>query len=389
MHVAVLGAGYAGVALARKLERSLPDDVAITVVDERETHVVQHLIHRLVRYPSLREELTVPVGQLLDRATHRQARVTDLDPDAGEVGLADGSLSYDAGAVCLGARTADYGIPGVEAHATPLKRPRHAERIRAHFLDVCESGGRAVVVGAGLSGVQVAGELADLARQEGASEAVEVRLLEQEGTVAPSFPENFQRAVAEELAEREVRVETGRAVEAVDAGAVSLVGGETVAYDQLVWTGGIAGGDAMGGERPQVRADLRLGERTFVAGDAARVVDANGEPAPASAQTAVRQADVAAGNVERLLSHRRDGDGFAPRLERYRYDELGWLVSVGDGTVAQVGPSVLRGRAAKALKTTVGAGYLASVGAIEQASDLVWEEVGTPGPHSQPERTGG
>jgi NADH dehydrogenase len=374
MHVAVLGAGYAGVTLARRLERSLPPEVDITVVNERETHVVQHLIHRLVRYPSLLEELTLPVADLLDRADHRQARVTDLDPDAGEATLDDGSLSYDAGAVCLGARTAYYGLPGVREHATPLKRPRHAERVRADVLDVCGSGGRAVVVGAGLSGIQVAGELADLVRAEGAD--VEVRLLEQLETVAPTFPENFQRAVAEELADRGVRVETGRTVGAVDADAVALESGGNLAYDQLVWTGGITGGDAMGGDRPQVRADLQLGERTFAVGDAARVVDANGEPAPASAQTAVRQADVAAENIGRLVEHRRNGDTFRPRLERYRYDELGWLVSVGDGTVAQVGPTVVRGPAAKALKTAVGAGYLASVGAIRTASDLVWEEVG-------------
>jgi len=377
MHVAVLGAGYAGVALARDLERSLSDDVTITVVDERETHVVQHLIHRLVRHPSLHDELTIPISDLLDRATHRRARVTALDSDAGEVTLDDGSLSYDVGAVCLGARTADYGIPGVGEYATPLKRPRHAEGIRADFLDVCETGGRAVVVGAGLSGIQVAGELADLAREEGVSGDVEVCLLEQLGTVAPAFPENFQRAVAEELADRGVCVETGRTVDAVATDTLALASGEEIAYDQLVWTAGIAGGEATDGKRPQVRADLRLGERTFVAGDTARVVDANGEPAPASAQTAVRQADVATTNVERLLEYYRGGaDDFAPRLERYRYDELGWLVSIGDGTVAQVGPSVLRGPAAKALKTTVGAGYLASVGAIEQASDLVWEEVG-------------
>jgi len=381
MHVAVLGAGYAGVSLARTLEPSLPPDVDITVVDERETHVVQHLIHRLVRYPALVEELTLPIADLFDRADHRRARVTDLDPDAGEVTLDDGTLAYDLGAVCLGAGTAYYGLPGVEEHATPLKRPSHAERVRADFLEVCESGGRAVVVGAGLSGIQVAGELADLAREEGAD--VEVRVLERLETVAPSFPENFQWAVAEELADRDVRVETGRTVEAVDADAVALEGGEDLAYDQLVWTGGITGRGAMCGERPQVRADLRLGERTFAVGDAARVVDANGEPAPASAQTAVRQADVAAGNIERLVESRHDGDAFRPRLERYRYDELGWLVSVGDGTVAQVGPTVVRGPAAKALKTTVGAGYLASVGAIRTASELVWEEVGAkpdPGP---------
>jgi NADH dehydrogenase len=374
MHVAVLGAGYAGVSLARKLERTLPDAVAITVVDERETHLVQHLVHRLVRHPSLADELTVPIADLLGRAQHRRARVTGFDPDAGAVELEDGNLSYDLGAVCLGAETAYYDVPGARDHGTPLKRVRHAERIRSDFLDVCDREGRAVVVGAGLSGVQVAGELADLAREEAA--AAEVRLLEQLETVAPNFPENFQRAVGEELVDRGVRVETGRTVTGVDDDEVALADGDRLPYDQLVWTGGIAGGDATGGQRPVVRSDLRLGERTFAVGDAARVVDADGEPAPASAQTAVRQADVAATNLSRLVEFHRDGDDFEPRLDRYRYDELGWLVSIGDGTVAQVGPTVVRGGAAKALKTTVGAGYLASVGAVRNASEFVWEEVG-------------
>jgi NADH dehydrogenase len=374
MHVAVLGAGYAGISLARKLERSLPDDVAITVVDERETHLVQHLVHRLVRHPSLADDLRIPIADLLGRAEHRRARVTDVDPDAGEVTLDDGSLSYDAGAVCLGARTAYHDIPGAEAHGTPLKRASHAERIRADFLETPPSG-RSVVVGAGLSGIQVAGELAALGRETGAD--AEVRLFEQMGTVAPSFPEAFQRAVGEELTERGVRVATGRTVEAVDGDAVEFADGERVGYDQLVWTGGIAGGGAVGDGRPVVRADLRLGERTFAVGDAARIVDADGRPAPASAQTAVRQADVAATNVERLITHRRkEGGDFHPRLETYRYDELGWLVSVGDGTVAQVGPTVVRGAAAKGLKTTVGAGYLASVGAVRNASEFVRAEVG-------------
>jgi NADH dehydrogenase len=84
---------------------------------------------------------------------------------------------------------------------------------------------------------------------------------------------------------------------------------------------------------------------------------------------------VAATNIERLVT-RADESGFSPRLDRYRYSELGWLVSVGDGAVAQVGGRVVRGSAAKALKTTVGAGYLGSIGAIENASEYVWEKVG-------------
>ena len=370
MHVAVLGAGYAGISLVRTLERQLPDDVAITLVDERETHLVQHLVHRSVRYPGVADDLTVPFGELFDHATHRQARVTGVDPDAGRADLSDGNLEFDVGAVALGAETNFYDIPGAEGHSTPLKRLEHAERIRERFLDVCAEDGRAVVAGAGLSGVQVAGELAAFADEEGSD--AEVTLLEQEPTVAPAFPERFRRAVREELDDAGVDVRTGRTVTGVDDAAIDAEGHGELTYDQLVWTGGITGSGPLG-ERPVVRADLRLGDSTFAVGDAARVVDEDGEAVPASAQTAVREADVAATNVERLVAHRRDGDDFEPRLARYGYTSLGWLVSVGDGAVAQVGPTVLRGEAAKTAKTTVAAGYLGSLGAVDRAMTYVQE----------------
>jgi NADH dehydrogenase len=374
MHVAVLGAGYAGVSLTRKLEDALPPEDEITLVDERDTHLVQHLVHRVVSHPSLADDLRIPVADLLDRAEFRQAEVSGFDADSGTVDLDDGTLSADYLAVCLGAQTAFYDLSGVREHATPLKSVAHAERIREDFEPIQEAGGSVVVGGAGLSGIQIAGELAAIA--EDAPGDVEVHLVERLDTVAPNFPDRFQRAVDEELRDRGVTVHTGRAVESADDEALTFADGGELGYDQFVWTGGIAGQDAAGGQRPEVRADLRLGDRAFVVGDAARVVDSDGQPAPASAQTAVRQADVAASNIGKLLGHERTGDGFAPRLDRYRYTELGWLVSVGDGAVAQVGGQVVRGRAAKALKTTVGAGYLTSIGAIENASDYVWEKVG-------------
>lgn len=370
MHVAVLGAGYAGLGIARRLERQLSRADEITVVDERDTHVVQHLLHRIVRYPSLVEKLTVPIEDVLQRATHRQATVTAVDPDEATVELADGTLSADLLAVSLGAQTAFYGLPGVRDHATPLKRPAHATAIREQFETVDEMDGRVVVGGAGLSGIQVAGELAAMADGD-----TEIVLVEQQPHVAPSFPPQFQRAVADELAAQEIHVETGRTVEQADDDELTLADGETLAYDQLVWTGGITGQDALDGARPQIRANLRLGERAVAVGDAARVVDANGEAAPAAAQTAIRQAETAATNLVRLADYYETPGGFEPRLERYRYDELGWLVSIGDETIAQVGPTVLRGTPAAALKTTVGAGYLGSIGAIENAAEYVWATV--------------
>jgi NADH dehydrogenase len=369
MHVVVLGGGYAGVTLVRDLEGLLPADVDLTLVDERETHLVQHLIHRAIRKPDLEERLAIPFDRLSSWADHHQARITGLDRGSQTVETTDGTLSYDICAVCLGARTAFYGLDGVESHATPLKRLEHAAQIREGFQRVREQSGRVVVGGAGLSGVQTAGELAELAAD--ADTDPEVVLLEQADTVAPGFPEPFRDALADELDDRGVAVRTGTTVEGATAEALLLPDGE-IPYDQFVWTGGITGQDALG-ERPEVRATLRRSDRVFALGDAARVVDAEGTAVPATAQTAVRQASTAATNVTRLVEHIQDGSGFEPRLERYRYESVGWAVSVGDGTVAQVGSKVIRGAPAHLLKTTIGSGYMSSVGAVSEAVQYALE----------------
>ncbi|WP_207590148.1 FAD-dependent oxidoreductase [Halomontanus rarus] len=380
MHVVVLGAGYAGLTLTRLLERNLPPDVDITLVDQSPNHLVQHELHRVIRRPAIADEITVSLTDAVERATVRVAQVEGIDADERTVVLSDGTLSYDVGAICLGARTAYYGLEGVREHATPLKRLEDAQQIRTDFWTACEGTGepRIVVGGAGLSGVQVAGELAELAREEGGREGVDasVTLLEQFSDVAPNFPSNFQHAVRDALEARGVDVRTETTVTAADEDLVSLEGAAALPYDLFVWTGGIRGPDALKGDRPSVRSDLRLTDRTFALGDAARVVDATGEAVPASAQSAVREARTVAENVSRIVAAERDpGAVFTPRLESFEFESPGWLVSVGDGAVAQVGPAVFTGRAAKALKTTVGVGYLSSVGAIGNAVDLVSEEL--------------
>ncbi|KTG07610.1 NAD(P)/FAD-dependent oxidoreductase [Haloferax profundi] len=377
MRVLVLGAGYAGLTLARELERRLPADADLTVVNDSPYHLVQHEVHRAIRRPSVADPIQVPLDEALTRADVVVDRVTSVDTESHRVHLADGeSLSYDYCAVCLGAETNYYGIPGLEAHALPLKRLDHAEAIRARFFDECDEGGTVVVGGAGLSGIQVAGELAALRDEENAH--TDIVLVEQLDTVAPSFAENFQRAVRDELLDRGVELRTETTVQSVTATTVETDTGD-IDYDMLVWTGGITGDEAMGNERPSVRADLRLDSRTFVVGDAARVVDADGEPVPASASAALREAKVVAANIATQVIHEQSGDpgDFPPRPKPYRFEVPGWIVSVGDGAVAQVGPSIFRGSAAKAMKATVGAGHLTSVGAVSRAVTLVEEEMNT------------
>ena len=372
MRVLVCGAGYAGVTLARRLESQLPDDADLVVIDEHPYHLVQHELHRVIRRHSLAEDIRVPLGELFDRAEVREGRVEGIDRDRRIVTVDGEGLSYDYAAICLGAETATYGIPGVAEYGLPLKRLSHAERIREAVLAVPQ-GGTVLVGGAGLSGVQVAGELAALSREEAMD--LDVLLAEREAEVAPNFPENFRRAVRGELEACGVAVRTDRTVTRATGTGVEFDGKEPIEYDAFVWTGGIRGPDALGGERPLVRADLRLDDRTFVVGDAARVVDADGQAVPASAQAAIREARVVADGLTALVESGSDGP-FAPRTERYTFDSLGWLVSVGDGAVAQVGPAVLTGGAAHALKASVGVGYLSSIGALRNAAELVDEEFG-------------
>ena len=386
MHVVVLGAGYAGVTLTRKLEDALPPAADLTIVDESDTHLVQHEVHRVIRRPSITDAIEVPLDSLFDRATVVTARVESVDTDAGEVTLDSGdTLNYEYGALCLGAETAFYDLPGVREHGHTLKSVADAEAIREQAFDLVDSAEPASVVvgGAGLSGVQVAGELATLAEEEGASERIEITLLEQLDSVAPVFPEAFQAAVADELAERDIEIHTQTAVTEATESTVATRHEATddtdeLAADLFVWTGGIAGPEAMAGDRPVVRRDLRLTDSTFAVGDTARIVDADGEAVPASASAAIRAANPAAENIATLVEWElAGGEGFEPELTPFRFDVPGWIVSVGDGAVAQVGPEVLTGGAAKALKASVGAGYLSSIREVQKATELVGEELET------------
>lgn len=368
MRIAVFGGGYAGLGVARRLEESLPEGVEVILVDDSGEHVVRHLLHRGIRHPAELEHVRLPLDRLLDRATIRERRVESLDHDAGVATLAGGeSLAYDLGVVTLGADPNFHGLAGAQTHATPLHRPADVETIRARFADVLEESGRVVVCGGGLTGVQTAGELAALAREHNA-ENVDVILLEQADAVPPGFDERLQNAVVDALERIDVDVRTETTITGADADAITIADGEPVPYDQFVWAGGIQGSTAQGSDRPTVPATLRLAENAFGLGDAVRVIDADGERVPPTAHAAIRQARTAATNVTRVVERRlTGGDGFDPRLERYRYDEAGWLVSVGDDAVAKIGPKLLTGNAATTAKTAVGAGYLTSIGTAENA----------------------
>lgn len=395
MRVVIFGGGYAGLTVARRLERSLPEDVELVVVDESGSHLVQHELHRVVRYPSLASTITLPLEDVLTRATPRTGRVVDLDYEAGTATLETDdeveTLSYDFAAVCLGSEPAFYGLPGVEEHATPLKRIEDARGIHDEVRE--HPGGTVLVAGAGLSGIQTAGELAELSNE--ANLGLDVKLVEREPQIAPGFDPPFARALYRELDARGIGVETDVEITAATEDAVEFEDRGPGEYDVLVWTGGIRGPTALGGNRMPVDADLRISNSTFVVGDAGMVTDVDGRDVPASAQTAVREGAVVARNIRRLVHekhHAVDGvssskTGTDNQLSTYRYESAGWTVSVGDGAVAKVGPLIVSGKPARELKALISGSHLGSVGAIGRATDLVASELGWPTSRSVDDRS--
>ncbi len=384
MRVVVLGAGYAGLTVARHLERHLPPEVEIVVIDESTDHLLQHELHRVIRRPELADIITIPLDTVLDRTSIRQARVESLDSDEQHIDLQDpedgttDTISYDYAAVCLGADTAYYDLTGVNSHATPLKRLEDASAIRKNAFTA--PNGTAIIGGAGLSGIQVAGELAELSREESLN--LEVTLIEMAEHIAPSFDATFATAIQHELDARDVTIETNTAITQADDTTVHLEGGRTLAYDCFVWTGGIQGPRALESERVPTGSDLQLTDETFVLGDAADVIDADNKPVPATAQTAVREAHIAADNIQTLVTQDLTNDpGSSPSqqdLAQYHYDVQAWVVTVGDGAVAEIGPFIISGDPARAAKVAIDTSYLSSVGAIKHATELVYHKLNWP-----------
>jgi len=338
--VVVLGSGYAGAGAIRSLERSLDGEAEVTWVSDVDHHLVLHESHRCIRDPAVREHVTIPVEEIKSAGTQFvQARVTGLDTERRIVELADGELPYDYVLVGLGSQTAFFGVDGLQKHAHTLNGLDDALAIHDDLKRVTREASDAepaqvVVGGAGLTGIQVAGEIAEFRDERDAP--VEVRLVEGLEEIYPGSDPSLQAALRSLLERRDVSITTGEFIAEVDERAVHTAEDGEYEYDLLVWTGGIAGHDEL--RDAEVQKDernfrLQAGrtfrtsdERVFALGDAALVEQPGGEFAPPTAQAAWQAAAVAGENIARAVR----GDP----LSEWSHEDKGTVVSVGDDAVA-------------------------------------------------------
>ena len=384
--VVVLGSGYAGTGAVKRLESELDDEADITWVSDVDHHLVLHESHRCIRDPDVREKVTFDVADIKSPSTRFvQGRVTDVDVDERSVTLEDGStVDYDYLLVGVGSRTAFFGIEGLEEHSLTLKSLQDALDIHEAVTEAAREASRSdpaqvVVGGAGLSGIQSAGEIAEFRDKHRAP--VDIHLVEGLDNVFPNNDPVVQAKLRKLLEEKDVEIHTGEFIGEVDDGTV-YVGDETeLDYDVLLWTGGITGRAAAAtadvdkderSNRIEAASNFRTSdERIFAIGDAALVEQAGSDqPAPPTAQAAWQAAEVAGENIARAIR--------GQPLREWTYDDKGTLISVGETAVAHdvdmVPIRTFNSYPAKFLKKATAARWIADMSSVPKALKA-WESL--------------
>jgi NADH dehydrogenase FAD-containing subunit len=366
--VVIVGAGFAGLSAAKALARAPVD---VTLIDRRNYHLFQPLLYQVATAALSPADIASPIrGILRDQknATVLLGKVTGVDKDARAVLIGERRVPYDYLIVATGARHAYFGRDEWEPFAPGLKKIEDATAIRARVLtaferaeDETDEAERRrlltfVVVGAGPTGVEMAGAIAELANNALARDfrnidprLARVVLVEAGPRVLPVFPEKLSAVAARALQGLGVEVRTGQAVGQCDAQGVA-VGGERIESRTVIWGAGVAASAAgkwLGAVtdragRVKVGADLSLPghEEIFVVGDTAAAVNVDGKPVPGIAPAA-KQAGIYV--ARRIAAAVAGGDMPGP----FRYRHLGNLATIGRAAaVADFGFVHLSGRLA-------------------------------------------
>jgi NADH:ubiquinone reductase (H+-translocating) len=366
--VVILGAGFGGLAAARALARAPVD---VVVIDRHNYHVFQPLLYQVATAALAPPDIAWPIRAILRRqpnATVLLGTATGIDKESRAVLIGDRRVPYDYLVVATGARHAYFGHDDWEPIAPGLKTIDDATAMRRRILlafEAAECSNDAVerqrlmtfvIVGAGPTGVELAGAIAELARVALAADfrRIDVNLtrivLVEAGTrVLPPFPETLSAAAARALERLGVELRFGQPVTRCDPDGVTI-GNERLECRTVLWAAGVAASpvakwlsvpsDRAG--RVTVGADFSIPDHpeVFVIGDAAHALDGAGKALPGVAPVA-KQEGAYVGRVIRARVLAR------PPPERFRYRDRGNLATIGrKAAVADFGFLRLSGWAA-------------------------------------------
>jgi len=332
-NIVVLGGGFAGLHLVRRLERGLHrGDASVTLVDRQNYHLFTPLLYQVCTGELPPHAVAYPLRDVTAPAGFRfiQSEVTAIDLEHRRVGTADGELPFDHLVIALGSVTNDYGIPGVRENALPVKWLSDAEALKRHVLDIFESAATEtdiarrreqltfIIVGAGPVGVELASSLRDLMDHTlrriypsiNFYADVTIHLLDGADRVVPGMDPRLSRIAMKRLEQQRVRVLLNTLVSEIRPGVVHTKDGAQLRGRTIVWSGGVkvnplvAALDVAKSKDGRIVVDdhFRVNGRddVLVLGDAA-YFENQGKGLPQLAQVAVLEAPAAARNLVALI----------------------------------------------------------------------------------------
>ena len=346
-HVVIVGGGFGGLWATRALARA---PVRVTLVDRANHHVFQPLLYQVAAASLSGPDIAAPLRHIVRRqanATVWMEAVTGLDVAARRVRAGAQTIGYDYLVVAAGSTHAYFGHDAWARDAPGLKTMDDALAIRRRILSAFEAAEREpdparraewltfVIVGAGPTGVELAGTLAEIAHHTLPREfriahprQARIHLVEAGPRILSAMPERLSTIAQRKLERMGVEVHTGAAVTAIDAVGVHM-GDQHIAAHTSLWAAGVAAsplGAQLGGEcdragRVKVAPDLSVPghPEVFVIGDLAWV-EQDGQRVPGMAPAAKQMGTHAAHAIRDRVA------GRAPRAFRYR--DFGTLASI-------------------------------------------------------------
>jgi NADH dehydrogenase len=369
--VVIVGAGFGGLNAAEKLAHA---PVQITVIDRKNHHTFQPLLYQVATAGLSPGEITAPIRSILSRHKNVEVllgEVTGFDLERRVVRTSDQEISYDSLIIAAGASHAYFGHDEWQALAPGLKTIEDALEIRRRVLLAFELAERRafagapddplnteplnfVVVGAGPTGVELAGTLAEICRHALAHDfrsidpaRTRIHLIEGGPHVLPAYPEDLSRSALKQLQKLGVEVITSAMVTGIEPGVISM-GEKRMNAAVILWAAGVAasplgkklgvGVDRAG--RVLVEPDLSISghPEVFVIGDLAALKDESGKLLPGVAPVAILEGRYVAKVIRKSVESAGDS-GVKPAPHKpFHYFDKGSLATIGRAAaIAQFG----------------------------------------------------
>jgi NADH dehydrogenase FAD-containing subunit len=354
--IVIVGGGFGGLAAAQSLKKAPAE---ITLFDRTNHHLFQPLLYQVATSVLAPSQIGSPLRAILRKQKNTMVflgEVSGVDKDrkcvfASNTDRQNVPVSYDYLILATGATHSYFGHPEFEKYAPGLKNLSDAAAIRNNVLQAFERAEAEddparrrelltfVLIGAGPTGVEMSGAIAELMHGMLRSEfrrtdpaSARVVLVDQAQRILGTFSEDLSKAATQRLEKLGVEIRLGHSADLVDAEGI-VVGGERIATMNIVWTAGVApspAGKWLGAEtdragRVRVQNDLSVPghPEIFVIGDT-MTLNQNGKPLPGVAQVAIQQGRY----VGNLIRARLAGK---PAPPPFTYFDKGNLAVVGKG----------------------------------------------------------